>query len=135
MPVTRTMTGQPPEQARAVLTQTIPPGGENGPDGMLFGGDALLLMGRAAQAVASRQTNGRVVMLATESVRFHQPVPVGHLLELTARLVHRKQATMTILVDGMMQSPAGGPRMLALSGYFQMLAIDEAGRLHPLGTA
>ncbi|MFV3131599.1 acyl-CoA thioesterase [Niveispirillum sp. KHB5.9] len=91
-------------------------------DGMLFGGNALRLMGNAALAAARRHTNGKVAMTRTDDVCFHQPVAIGQLLELTARVIHTDAASMTILVDGMVQSPAGR-RTLAMSGYFQMVAV------------
>ena len=91
-------------------------------DGTLSGGDALCLMGRAALAAAKRHTNGQVVMVRAEDVRFHQPLPVGHILELTARVIHTDAHGMTILVDAMLQAQRGGRRTLALSGYFQMMA-------------
>ena len=109
--------------AAAVLLETVFPDAAD-PDGTLFGGNALRLMGKAALAAARCHTNGKVMMTGANGVRFHQPVPVGHLLELTARVIHTNEAAMTILVDGMAQSPAGGRRTLALSGYFQMAVLD-----------
>ncbi|MFV3074990.1 acyl-CoA thioesterase [Niveispirillum fermenti] len=128
MPVIGTMTEKQPAQAGTLLMETVLAGGTDGRDDLLSGGDALRLMGWAAQVAAGRHTNGRVMMMAADEVRFHRPVPIGHRLELMARLVHMRGTMMTILVDGMMQPPAGGPRALVLSGYFQMLAIDDAER-------
>lgn len=129
MPMTAMTVEEPPMETSAVLMETVL-GDASDHDGTLSGGNALRLMGKAALAAASRHTNGRVVMVRTDDVRFHQPVPIGHLLELTARVIHTNAAVMTVLVDGMMQSPAGGRRALALSGYFQMVAID--GVAHPI---
>ncbi len=125
MPVTAMMAAEElPMETSAVLMETVlAEAGDH--DGTLFGGNALRLMGKAALAAASRHTNGKVTMARTDNLRFHQPVPIGHILELTARVIHTNQTAMTILVDGMIQSPAGGRRTLALSGYFQMIAVDN----------
>lgn len=97
-------------------------------DGALPGDDALRLMGRAALAAAGRHSNGRVVMTGANGLRFYRPVPVGHSLDLTARVIHADGTAMTVLVDGMAQSPTGGRRTLALSGYFQVAtAADGSG--------
>jgi acyl-CoA hydrolase len=110
-------------EAATMLLETVLPDTAD-PDGTLFGGNALRLMGKAALAAARCHTNGKVMMTGANGVRFHQPVPVGHLLELTARVIHTNEAAMTILVDGMVQSPAGSRRTLALSGYLQMTVLD-----------
>lgn len=123
MPVTAIMAAEAPSPAPPVLMETVlPDAGDR--DGMLCGGDALRLMGRAALDAAARHANARMVLVRVDDVRFHRPVPAGHRLELSARVIHVNAAALTILVDGMVQSAAGGRRTLALSGYFQMIAAD-----------
>lgn len=132
MRMTMMVGDEPPMDAGTVLLETVvsDPAGH---DGTLSGDNALGLMGKAALAAARRRGNGRVTMVRTDDVRFYHPIPAGHLLELTARIIHastsRANATrMTVLVDGMAQPAAGGRRTLVLSGYFQMLAAgDEFG--------
>lgn len=124
MPMTAVPEGEAPDAAGVVRMETVVMDPGNGEDS-LFGGDALCLMGRAALAAARRHTNAAVAMARTNDVRFHQPVPVGHILELTARVIHTRAGAMTVLVDGMVQARRGGRRTLALSGYFQMVTADD----------
>ncbi|WP_234703797.1 acyl-CoA thioesterase [Rhodospirillum centenum] len=113
-----------------VLLETVFPDASNH-YGTLFGGHALSLMGRAAYMAASRRAGCNVVMAATDAVRFHRPVPVGHLLELTARVVRTGRSSLTVQVDGVSEAPAGGPRHDVLSGRFEMVAVDAHGRPRP----
>lgn len=54
--------------------------------GTLFGGAALSLMGKAAFVAATRRARRAVVMANSDKVQFHEPVRVGELVELTARV-------------------------------------------------
>lgn len=101
--------------------------------GTLFGGNALSLMGKAAFMAASRHAGGSVVMVATDEVVFHRPVPVGQLLELTATVTRVGRSSMTVWVDGVAEAPGGGGRSPALRGRFEMVAVDAAGRPRVIG--
>ncbi len=100
--------------------------------GTLFGGHALNLMGKAAFIAASRRAGCDVVMAATDKVVFHRPVPVGHVLELTAQVIRTGRSSLTVAVRGQSRPPQGGPPQHALDGRFEMVAVDRDGRPQPL---
>ncbi|MFY8094557.1 MAG: hotdog domain-containing protein [Niveispirillum sp.] len=112
-----------PSATRIVWLETITPDMADD-QGTLPAGDVLRLMGRAALAAASRYSNGQVMMTGVSSVRFHRSVPAGHMLELTAGIIHADAGAMNVLVDGMSQSRTDGRRTLAFSGYFQVIAAS-----------
>lgn len=122
MTITATAAEGPSVKTSIMLMETVA-GDADDQDGMLSGSNALRLMGKAALAAASRHTNGKAVMTRIDDVRLYRPVPVGNLLDLTARVIHMNADVMTILVDGMTQPPTGGRRTLAFSGYFQMTTV------------
>lgn len=113
------------------LTEMVFPGLANH-YGTLFGGQALNLMGKAAFIAASRRAGCDVVMVATDKVVFHRPVPVGHVLELTARVVRTGRSSMTVAVSGRSRPPQGGGGDHALEGLFEMVAVDADGRPQPV---
>lgn len=96
--------------------------------GTLFGGHALSLLSKAAFVAASRHARGDVVMGSCRNVNFLQPVKVGQALRLAARVTHVGQSSMTVQVDGMAETLASGEVFGALTGTFEMVAVDAQGR-------
>jgi acyl-CoA hydrolase len=103
--------------------------------GTLFGGHALSLMGKAAFVAATRHARCSVVMATSDKVEFHEPVRIGELVELTARVERVGRSSMTVAVSVIAERPATGHRRIAMHGSFEMVAVDEAGRPMPLPKA
>jgi acyl-CoA hydrolase len=103
--------------------------------GTLFGGHALSLMGKAAFVAATRHARCSVVMATSDKVEFHEPVRIGELVELTARVERVGRSSMTVAVSVIAERPATGHRRIAMHGSFEMVAVDEAGRPMPLPQA
>lgn len=103
--------------------------------GTLFGGHALALMAKAAFVAATRHAKGAVVMARSERVDFATPIKVGEMLELVAQVSRTGRSSMTVEVQGTARS-IGGARAgarIALSGAFEMVAVDAEGRPRPVG--
>jgi acyl-CoA hydrolase len=100
--------------------------------GTLFGGTALSLMGKAAFVAASRHARAPVVMATSEKIEFRQPVRVGQLVELSARVIREGRASMTVAVEMTAEGLTSGDRALAAQGRFEMVCVDEAGRPRPI---
>lgn len=96
--------------------------------GTLFGGNALNLLGKAAFLAASRHARCDVVMAACNDVRFHLPVRLGQVLELTARVTRSGRSSMTVMVEGTAETLTSGENQLALEGRFEMVAVDACGK-------
>jgi len=96
--------------------------------GTLFGGNALSLMGKAAFVAATRRARCAVVMATSDKVQFHEPVRVGELVELTARVERIGRSSMTVAVEVVAETLTTGHRRIAVRGSFEMVAVDEAGR-------
>ena len=102
--------------------------------GTLFGGHALALMAKAAFVAASRHANTSVVMARSERVDFTTPIKVGEMLELVARVSRTGRSSMTVEVQGTARSiGSGASARTALSGAFEMVAVDAEGRPRPVG--
>jgi acyl-CoA hydrolase len=99
--------------------------------GTLFGGTALSLMGEAAFVAATRRA---VVMATSDKVQFHEPVRVGELVELTARIERVGRSSMTVAAEVVAAALVSGRRRVAMRGSFEMAAVDEAGRPTPVAS-
>lgn len=100
--------------------------------GTLFGGTALSLMGKAAFIAASRRARRAVVMAASDRIDFHVPVKVGQVVELDARVVRTGRSSLTVEVDMIAETLLSGERQLAMTGRFEMVAVDASGQPTPL---
>jgi len=96
--------------------------------GTLFGGRALSLMGKAAFVAATRRARCAVVMATSERIKFHQPVRVGELVELSADVTRIGRSSMTVRVELTAEALLSGERRLAARGDFQMVAVGLDGR-------
>lgn len=100
--------------------------------GALFAGAGLALLSKAAFVAASRRARGDVVMARSEAADFHTPVRVGELLDLSARVIRVGRSSLTVEVEGIAETLATGARRPALSGRFEMVAVDADGRPVPI---
>jgi len=96
--------------------------------GTLFGGDALKLMGKAAFVAATRHARTNVVMATSDKIEFHQPVPVGNLIEIVASVTREGRSSMTVAVEMIRENLASGQRDVVTRGNFEMVAVNEHGR-------
>jgi acyl-CoA thioesterase YciA len=95
--------------------------------GTLFAPNGLALLGKAAFLVAARFTRQPMVMAAASGIEFRQPVPVGALLQLQARITRTGRSSLTASVHASLD---GAPNVL--HGSFEMVAVDADGRPVPI---
>ncbi|MBK1636433.1 acyl-CoA thioesterase [Rhodovulum adriaticum] len=100
--------------------------------GTLFAGAGLALMSKAAFLAASRRARRRVVMAASDKIHFRTPVLPGQMLELTATITRVGRTSMGVDITGEVETLTTGARHLAMSGHFDMVAVDESGRPAPI---
>ena len=96
--------------------------------GTLFGGNALNLMGKAAFVAATRHARHNVVMATSDRIEFHEPIPVGELVELIARVERAGRSSMTVSVEIVRENLLSGTRKSVVHGSFEMVAVDDNGR-------
>jgi acyl-CoA hydrolase len=118
---------QPSRPRETVFVEMIFPDQANH-YGTLYGGNALGLLGKAAFVTATRFARCAVVMAASEHVDFLVPVKLGQMLELTGRILRVGRSSMSVEVSGVAETLAGGERLPALRGRFEMVAVDGEGR-------
>jgi len=95
--------------------------------GTLFGGNALMLMSKAAFLAARDFAQADVVMAGCGDAQFLAPVPVGSVLRLRAWISRRGRSSLTVSVTGSFEQLGQAPRE-ALRSFFEMVAVDKSGR-------
>lgn len=100
--------------------------------GTMFGGDVMSLMDKAAAIAALRFCRQLVVTASTERIDFRTPVQRGDIIEALARVVYVGKTSMIVRIHIYAEHPLVGERRLCTTGYFSMVAVDEAGRPSPI---
>jgi acyl-CoA thioesterase YciA len=95
--------------------------------GTLFGGNALLLMSKAAFLAARAFAKSDVVMARCGDAQFMVPVRVGSVLRLRAWVTRAGRSSLTVCVSGTAEQLGCEPRT-ALKSLFEMVAVDKTGR-------
>ena len=112
----------------AVHTTTVLPADTNA-YGNLFGGHLVALIDMTASITASRHARRNVVTASIDRVDFIQPVRLGDMLTVTARLNYAGRSSMEIGVDVIAENRVTGERTRACDARLTFVAIDEGG--HP----
>ncbi|MBL3569777.1 acyl-CoA thioesterase [Rhodovulum sp. BSW8] len=126
MPVSEPDRDRPSRMTALIFPETV------NHHGTLFAGAGLALMSKAAFLAASRRARRPVVMAAAEKIDFRTPVLPGQMLELTATVVRVGRSSMQVEVSGEVETLTTGARHIAMTGRFDMVAVDESGRPTPI---
>lgn len=123
------------EAGSARVLELVFPGDTNA-QGQLLGGNAMSLMGKAAQIAASRHTRGDVGMAASERIDFIAPTLEGELLDVAANVSAVGNSSMRVSVRAEAENLMSGERRLVGEAVHVMVALDTVGRpmaAKPLG--
>lgn len=96
------------------------------------GGAVMRWIDEAANVCASRWSGKPVVAVFTGGVRFYQPVRVGDLVELEARLVHTSSRSMHLSVRARAGDRREREPMLIAHGLTVMVSTGADGRAVPV---
>jgi acyl-CoA hydrolase len=100
--------------------------------GTLYAGVLLTFALEAAYATAYRAAglNANLVLKRVLDLRCFEPVPIGTVVEIRGREIHRARAQVVVAFFGTpLQPDRGNPWM---DGAMQFVQVDETGRPEPL---
>lgn len=96
--MTSSMSEQPPPEETPVL-RIVPMPADTNPHGTIFGGWVLSQIDLAGSVPACTRAQGPVVTVSMNSVRFKEPVFVGDLVSIYARVVKVGKTSLTVDVE------------------------------------
>lgn len=99
------------------------------PLGNAFGGHVVSLMDKIAGFSAHRFSGGIVVTASIDKLNFNVPILMGDYVELVARVESVGRSSMNVRVD--VYRVTFNERILATSGHFVFVALDEHGKPRP----
>lgn len=99
--------------------------------GTLYAGVLLSLALEAGYATAFRAAglSANLVLKRVLDLRCYEPVPVGKVIQIRGRQVHRARAQIVVALWGSSLSENGSPWM---DGLMQFVQVDSEGRPEPL---
>jgi acyl-CoA hydrolase len=100
--------------------------------GTMFGGEVMALMDRAAGIAALRFCRKPVVTASSERIDFRTPIQAGEIIEAIARVIYVGRTSMITRVHIYAEHPLIGDRRVCTTGYFSMVALDQAGQPVPV---
>lgn len=119
--------GRTVQHSALTMAQLMLPAQAN-PAGFVHGGELMKLMDNAAGVTAGRHSNSYVVTAQVNDIRFLQPVRVGSLVLVYAKITFVGRTSMEIQIEVETEDLFTGERMRALTSYYTMVAVDDEGR-------
>src|SRR3954464_8715776 len=89
-----------PRASEAVVADLMMPHQANGlRHPSVFGGVIMSMVDRCAALAAMRHCGGPVTTLCIDRILFKEPIRVGELVEVRARVVHVGRSSISVLAD------------------------------------
>lgn len=98
----------------------------------LMGGRLLHLMDIAAAICGQRHTNRIVVTASVDSVSFKQPIRLGDLVIIEAKVTRSFNSSLEIRLDVWAENIPQGTRVKSNEAYYTFVAVDQAGKPIPV---
>jgi acyl-CoA thioesterase YciA len=118
-------------QGELVIRTIAMPANTNS-NGDMFGGWMVSQMDLGGAVLARNLAKSRVTTVAIDAMEFHQPVYVGDIVSCYALLAKTGRTSMRIAIEVWAQRHKGGEHVRVTQGTFTYVAIDDAGRPHPV---
>jgi len=101
---------------------------QTNPAGFVHGGELMKLMDNAAGVVAARHSRANPVTAMVEDINFHNPVRVGDLVLIHAKMTFTSRSSMEVRIDVEAENLLTGKQFPALTAYYVMVAVDLQGK-------
>ena len=108
--------------------RTVPMPSDANANGDIFGGWVLSQMDIAGGVLASDRAQGRVVTVAIEAMRFHQPIAVGDVVSLYGEIVNVGRTSITVHLETWARRNSSGKEVKVTEGTFVFVAISRDGK-------
>ncbi len=138
------MTEQPPRSAptiplpqdKELVLKVIPMPADCNPNGDIFGGWVMAQVDLAGSVLPARYAQGRMATVAVNQFIFRQPVRVGDILSLVAKMERIGRTSMTVNVGVYAERFNNQGRYIKVTeATLTYVAIDDEGKPRPVPKA
>ena len=113
-------------ESLAVLTEIVLPNDTN-TLGNLMGGRLLHLMDIAAAIAAHRHCHRIVVTASVNNVSFNEPIRLGEILTLQAKVSRAFNSSMEVFIDVWVEDNIKGKKTKCNEAIYTFVAVDQLG--------
>ena len=117
-----------PENSKTIQTDLVLPGDTNSLNS-LFGGELLARMDRVASIAAIKHSEQIVVTASVNNVAFGEPVPVGSILTIEAKVSRAFNSSMEVFIDVWKQNKTNLKKTKVNEAIFTFVALDKQGQI------
>jgi uncharacterized protein (TIGR00369 family) len=100
--------------------------------GDVHGGWIMKLVDEAGALAAMRHAQARVVTVAIDQMRFHEPIRIGDVVILESEVCYVGRTSMEACVQVIAENPVTGQRTRTNTAFLVYVALDEDGRPRPV---
>jgi acyl-CoA hydrolase len=93
----------------------------------VFGGIIMSMVDRCSALSAMRHASGQVTTLSIDRILFKEPIRVGELVEVRARVVRVGRTSMSVLANVYAENIASGERRHTNECWLTFVHLDEEG--------
>ena len=121
------MQSKTPENSKTIQTDLVLPGDTNSLNS-LFGGELLARMDRVASIAAIKHSEQIVVTACVNNVSFGEPVPVGSILTIEAKVSRAFSSSMEVFIDVWKQNKTNPKKTKVNEAIFTFVALNKEGK-------
>ncbi|MBS1647251.1 MAG: acyl-CoA thioesterase [Bacteroidetes bacterium] len=118
-------------ESATITTEHVLPNDTN-PLGNLFGGRLLEWMDTSAAIAAQRHCKRVVVTATVNNVSFNEPIKVGSVVTLEAKVSRAFSTSMEVFIDVFVEDTVTGDRRKSNNAIYTFVAIDQNGSPLPV---
>ncbi|SVA57967.1 uncharacterized protein METZ01_LOCUS110821 [marine metagenome] len=116
-----------PENSKTIQTDVVMPGDTNSLNN-LFGGELLARMDKAASIAAIKHSEQIVVTASVNNVAFGEPIPVGSILTIEAKVSRAFNSSMEVFIDVWKQNKTNPKKTKVNEAIYTFVALNKRGK-------
>ena len=116
-----------PENSKTIQTDVVMPGDTNSLNS-LFGGELLARMDKVASIAAIKHSEQIVVTASVNNVAFGEPVPVGSILTIEAKVSRAFNSSMEVFIDVWKQNKTNPKKTKVNEAIYTFVALNKRGK-------
>ena len=116
-----------PSESLTTMTEMIFPNDTN-TLGNLMGGNLMRLMDVVGAICAQKHSNRIVVTASVDNVSFKEPIPLGSVVTLQAKVTRAFSSSMEVVIDVWAENIPAQERVTTNKAFFTFVAVDQSGR-------
>jgi acyl-CoA hydrolase len=114
-------------ESLVIMTELVLPNDTNGLNN-LMGGRMMHMMDVVAAIAAQRHSNRIVVTASVDNVSFQQPIKLGNVVTLHAKVTRAFSSSMEVHIEVWSEHVPSNDKVKSNEAFFTFVAVDQGGR-------